>query len=57
VSSTYEKEFGKGKRKDHRAVQGLAGECGFHPQAQPRKKKEQSPDKAPVDAQPEEIRF
>ena len=56
VSSTFEKEFGKGKSKitvPFKAWQVKADSI----RKLDRAKKEQVPDKAPVDAQPEEVPF
>jgi len=56
VSSTFEKEFGKGKTKitvPFKAWQVKADSI----RKLNRAKKEQVPDKAPVDAQPEEVPF
>jgi len=56
VSSTFEKEFGKGKSKitvPFKAWQVKADSI----RKLNRAKKEQVPDKAPVDARPEEVPF
>jgi hypothetical protein len=56
VSSTYEKEFGKGKSKitaPFKAWQVKADSI----RKLNRTKKEQAPEKAPHDAQPEEVPF
>ena len=56
VSSTYEKEFGKGKSKitvQFKAWQVKADSI----RKLNRAKKEQAPDNAPVDAQPDEVPF